>query len=60
MENDNIRDFLSMRAYETKEMNLERRKTFFIVYNKTGNFEEAMALSNISVNMKYLGCKYNP
>ena len=47
-----------MRPYETAEMNNERRKVFFVVYKISGSIDQGIMFANISVNMKYLKCKY--
>lgn len=55
-----ISEYIAMRAYETSEMNLERRRIFFLVLNITGNMNEATTYANVNINMKYLKCKYRP
>ena len=41
-------------------MNLERRRVFFLVLNKSGSMEEATSMANININIKYLKCTYPP
>jgi hypothetical protein len=53
-----IAEYVSLRHYETTEMNLERRRVFFLILNRTGNMDEAITFANININMKYLRCKY--
>jgi hypothetical protein len=55
-----ISEYVALRAYETSEMNLERRRVFFLILNRTGNIDEAITFANINVNIKYLHCKYKP
>ncbi len=60
MNDERIDQYVAMRAYETREMNLERRRIFFLILGKTGNVDEAITYANVNVNMKYLKCKYRP
>lgn len=53
-----VAEYVALRAYETNEMNLERRRVFFLVLNRTGHIDEAITLANINVNIKYLHCRY--
>ena len=53
-----IEEYVRMRPYETKEMNLERRRVFFLVLGKTDSIEQAITFANIHNNTKYLNCQY--
>jgi hypothetical protein len=41
-------------ANETNEMNIERRRVFYQIYEETGSIEEATKYSNIRINMKHM------
>jgi hypothetical protein len=60
MNDERIEEYVAMRAYETREMNLERRRIFFLILGRTANIDEAITYANVNVNMKYLKCKYRP
>ena len=45
-------------ANETNEMNIERRRVFYQIYEETGSIEEATKYSNIRINMKHMKCTY--
>jgi hypothetical protein len=53
-----ISEYLKLKAHETDEINIERRKIFYLIYRKTNNVDEAITYANINVNIKYLKCKY--
>ena len=60
MSEEDVEEYVRLRPYETQEMNLERRRVFFLVLNKSGSMEEATSMANININIKYLKCTYPP
>ena len=49
---------LAKKPHETLEMTKVRRRTFFIIYNKTKNINLALKHAEISVNRKFLKTIY--
>ena len=60
MEQSLIDEYVRLRPEETTEMNLERRRVFFLVLKQSGNVDEATTMANININIKYLKCTYPP
>lgn len=57
-EETNYEEYLSQKPYETKQMNLERRRIFFKVLQASRDQAEAVKYSNLGVNIKYMKCSY--